>query len=161
MMRTTKTKSNKVEGTTTYICEAESTPKIRADVYAHTWGFILPCESGVIWEQQTAGVCCNHVEIEGVFIPLQMPYERETKKDLLYLLSKANYRFKATDETWKRIKAVMHFDFEPIKDLERKPWSQEGFMWIKLTKFESGWGHMPWVESLVGKELVLIYPNSD
>jgi len=57
----------------------------------------------------------------------------------------------------------MKFDFVQVRNPnpEKYPDTQEGFMWIKLTKFEWGWGHGKWVANLVGKTLVLIYPNSD
>lgn len=32
--------------------------------------FIVPCESGVIWSNQTGGVNCAHPSIEGVLLPL-------------------------------------------------------------------------------------------
>ena len=37
----------------------------------------------------------------------------------------------------------------------------EGWEWIKILKFNSGHGAGPEVKQLIGKELVLIYPNSD
>jgi hypothetical protein len=127
--------------------------KINADVYAHEWGFIIPCESGVVWEQQTDGVACNHVHIEGIFLPLLMPF------DLLQKMKKANYENKNTKNIWKKIKEEMHFDFDIID--ARYPPNQEGMLWIRLKRFESGWGHGKWVEGLVGREMVLIYPNCD
>src|SRR5256885_4547714 len=31
---------------------------------------ILPCESGIIFEQQTGGLSCTHHKVEGIFLPL-------------------------------------------------------------------------------------------
>uniref|UniRef100_A0A6M3X5Y6 Uncharacterized protein n=1 Tax=viral metagenome TaxID=1070528 RepID=A0A6M3X5Y6_9ZZZZ len=128
---------------------------ICATVYAHEWGFIIPYKSGIEYQQQTGGVCCHHVTIEGAFIPLNYP------GNLLDKLTEANYSGNDTKGIWKKIKEKMHFDFERIPAPEGQPYNQEGLVWIKLTKFESGWGHGDWVEKLVGMELCLIYPNSD
>ena len=139
--------------------------KIRVDVYAHDWGFLIPCKSGVVWEQQTSGIICDHVYVEGVFIPLCRPYEvgegHRKRSKLLDLLERANYHHKPTEKIWERIKKSMHFDFEVIQDSNLEPPNQEGFIWIKLKKFKSGWGHCKGVEELVGKKLVLIFPNCD
>ena len=137
--------------------------KIKVDVYAHDWGFLIPCESGVIWEQQTDGTLCHHVEIEGIFIPLQKPTTSYITYKIELLANLLSAYYKGDDEVilkaWDEIKKVMHFDFDIIWD--KSPRNQEGLLWIKLTKFESGHGHGKWVEDLVGKELVLIFPNSD
>lgn len=148
------------------------------------WGVIIPCESGVCFEIQTMGVCCHHVTIEGVFVSLNKPYcknkrhkhatneyqWKEDKTDLLAALQQANYHNNGTkkscelvDKLWREIKEVMHFDFEII-DIEtdsKEPMNQEGILWIKFTKFEDGWGHGEWVKKLIGKKLVLVYPNCD
>lgn len=143
----------------------------KTDVYQCNWGIILPCKSGVSWEIQCDGVCCHHVEIEGVFIPLGRPYlqynpfdnssfTRRDPQDLLGSLQQANYTYRKKDvkKIWKEIKKAMHFDFE---DVDGDPPSREGFKWIKFTKFEPGWGHCGWVEQLIGKTVVLVYPNCD
>jgi hypothetical protein len=145
--------------------------KLLLDVYAHNWGFLIPCESGIVFTQQTGGISCGQRELEGVFYPLQKPREIKIPTMnqpgkcktilLLPLLQKANYNYKKNGDIWKRIKETMHFDFEYIDAPKGMPESDEGFAWIKLTKFESGWGHMDWVEALVGKTMVLIYPNCD
>jgi len=142
--------------------------KLLAAVWAHDWGFLIPCKSGVIWRQQTGGIMCYQVFMEGVFIPLSKPYEYNPKKpnvnkNLLDALVKANYNGKPTANIWKKIKTSMHFDFEEVANPKEDeyPNTQEGFMWIKLTKFEHGWGHGEWVQDLIGKVMVLIYPNCD
>jgi len=145
-----------------------SNKKIIIDVYAHDWGFLIPCKSNIIYMQQTGGISCNQTSLEGAFYPLQKPREiRIVAKNkikiikLLPLLQKANYNYKKNGDIWQRIKDEMHFDFEYVDPPPNMPENQEGFQWIKLTKFESEWGHMNWVEDLIGKTMVLIYPNSD
>jgi len=137
------------------------------DVYAHDWGVLIPSQCGVVWEIQTEGVMCNHVHIEGVFIPLRFPKESQKKgeqmvwRNLLEELKNANYNFKGTQQIWSRIKNVMHFDFELIEAPKGQPESQEGVLWVKFSKFEGGWGHGAWVKQLMGKTVALIYPNCD
>ena len=142
--------------------------KIIHDVYPHTWGFILPCESPVVWEQQTNGVCCNHVYIEGVFLPLHKPilhtYNEDkswTSRDLLKELQRANYKGKPDGNIWDEINERMHFKYEEIDAPEGQPRNQEGIQWIILKEFESGWGHGSEIQDLIGMTLCLVYPNCD
>ena len=121
----------------------------------------MPCKSGFIWQQQTDGVLCNQIFIEGVFIPLNKP-RGDFSNDLLKDLQQANYNGRSsTKDIWKRIKEAIHFDFEEVDAPNDLPISQEGLIWIKLTKFESGWGHGDWVKAFIGKTMALIYPNCD
>ena len=52
--------------------------RILHSVCACDFGLLLPCKSGVTWEHQTDGVLCNHIFIEGVFLPLPTP---QVKRD--------------------------------------------------------------------------------
>lgn len=140
---------------------------LHVTTYPHNFGILIPCSSGVIWEQQTNGVMCSHVQIEGIFIPLQKPhdYNKQGEPDLLLQLQKANYNYKPIEvqKTWNKIKEAMHFDFEEIPNPypTSYPNTQEGMMWIRITKFESGWGMGNWVHQFKGMKVILIYPNSD
>lgn len=134
--------------------------KLAVATYSHNWGFLVPCASGFIWEQQTEGIMCNQIYIEGVFIPLREP-KGTFGNNLLKELQEANYDGRPTTKLWNRIKKAMHFDFEEIDAPEGMPPNQEGLQWIKLTKFESGWGHGDWVKAFIGKTMALIYPNCD
>jgi hypothetical protein len=131
---------------------------IHVDLYSHNWGILLPCPSGVIWEQQTEGVMCNHVYIEGIFFPLREP------NDLLAELRVANYDAKPTDEIWKKIKETMnqweHLQWEEVDnpDPKKYPNNQEGLQWIKITLWTK-WDNR--YSELIGQIVVLIYPNCD
>jgi hypothetical protein len=151
-----------------YLNTEEGRSKIYADVYPHKWGFLIPCDSGVIWEQQTDGVCCHHVLVEGVFIPLRKPYDyhfgepEKESEDLLALLTDANYNYKENGNIWKRIKKAMAFDFEELDCFDKEVQNQDGLKWIKLIKWDHGHGHGEIeTKSCIGKEMILIYPNSD
>ena len=139
--------------------------KFITTTFPHNWGVIIPCESGFVWQQQTDGVMCHQVYTEGVFIPLGWPYKWEqdwtVRRDLLEEISQMNYQYKDVSSLWKEVKERMHFDFEEVDAPEGQHRSIEGYQWIKFTKFEPGWGHGKWVKQLIGKVVVLIYPNSD
>ena len=140
--------------------------KILTNVYEHDWEFLMPSKSGVVWRQQTRGVLCNHVHIEGVFIPLRMPFEwdKKAKKgvNLLEILTTANYhhRERQAEKIWKKIKKEMGLDFRIISAPKGQPENQEGLSWIKITMMN----HDKWDESyrnLTDKTMALIYPNCD
>ena len=128
------------------------------DCYAHDWGLLVPCPSGFLWEQQTMGVACHHVAIEGVFIPLKEP------NDYLAKLRIANYEGKSTKIIWKKIKETMkqweNLDWQEVEnpDPSRFPDNQEGFQWIKIIDWSSSMGRG---KQLIGETVALIYPNCD
>jgi len=136
--------------------------------YEHNFGLVIPMKTDIFWEQQTNGVCCNHVQIEGVYLPLKEPrvYNQRTKRwrDLLDELTQANYRYnhEGVARLWEIIKKVMAEDFEYETALppQGQPSSEEGLQWIKITKNQSefNWNDFG---SLVGKTVALIYPNCD
>lgn len=137
-------------------------------VYAHDFGLVVPSKTGFLWEQQTDGVCCNHIQIEGIFIPLDKPrpYNEKTKihRDLLEELKDANYNYRHVEvaRIWKAIKKEMarYFEFEEAVAPEGQPHNEEGLQWIKITKnhFEYEWMDF---RSLVGKTVALYYSNCD
>jgi len=137
---------------------------IKANVYPHIWGVIIPCKSGVMWEQQTEGVSCCHVHIEGIYIPLKKPFlypKDKDPEDLLERLMEQNYNFYITDETWEDIKEAMNLEFIDIDAPMGMPPTQEGIRWIRIIKFGDDIGYIQDTKDLEGKEVVLIYPNCD
>ena len=135
--------------------------KFRTSTFAHNWGIVIPCESGYLWQQQTRGIMCTQIWIEGVFIPLNKPCTWGPDRDLLKELEAANYAGKPTEQLWEDIKETMKFDFEEIDTPEGQPRSVEGMEWIRITEFKPFWGHGEWVKQLIGMEVALIYPNCD
>lgn len=134
-----------------------------ATCYDIDWGFILPCESGVVFKQQTDGCCCHHVFLEGILIPLHPPTEfRDDRRiNILADLQDANYRGKPTRDIWARIKKQSHIRFDCIESPAEMPPNQEGFQWIRYHGHDDGYGQMFALEGWKNKPIVLIYPNSD
>lgn len=147
---------------------------LKCDVYSHNWGIIVPAKTGIWYEQQTCGVCCNHVKIQGSFIPLHTPhyFKIGNYKSMLEDLSEANYKGHNTDKVWKKIDEQMHWKYEIIEAPEGQPHNQEGILWVKFTNFSipkdkngkedpryDSWSEMG--EFLLGKTVCLIYPNCD
>ena len=134
-----------------------------ASCYDITWGFILPCRSGVIWEQQTDGCCCHHVYIEGILIPLRrvVDISKQPFEELVSQLSDLNYKGKSTKELWARIWSCSHIKVKPIDPPRGMPGNQEAFQWIKYLGHEEGYGSSMCLEGWKNTPIVLVYPNSD
>jgi len=45
--------------------------KIRLDNDEGFFGVVLLLPTGVVWEPQTGGICCNHPSAEGILVPLR------------------------------------------------------------------------------------------
>jgi hypothetical protein len=158
--------------------------KMYVDTYAHNFGILIPCKSGIVWEQQTEGVCCHHVCIEGIFIPLDKPFEikdngktydkyRCKRIELLDKLTQANYKYKDTTDIWARIRKSLDFEYDETEAPDGMPCNQEGLQWILLkprTKEEpkdieglmiDPYDPYDWIDRIANKPVVLIYPNCD
>lgn len=135
--------------------------RIELNTYDHNFGFVLPMKTNVFWEQQTNGVCCNHVQIEGVFIPL--PMDGDIGK-ILSKISGANYAFNDVEvnkgwvELHKYLKKYEQLEFEEVEAPQGQPKNQEGLVWVKITRWQSYIGHG---FGMVGKTVCLFYPNCD
>lgn len=57
--------------------------KVDCDGPEQPAGLILACPTGTIYTNQADGVCCQHPEVEGAFIPL--PYPGEVNDTLMAL----------------------------------------------------------------------------
>jgi hypothetical protein len=163
--------------------------KITMNLYAHNFGLLIPCESGVVWRQQADGVSCHQEDFEGIFLPLDKPikYTFSGKKGtpsfnykatkLLDKLTNANYEGRGTRKIWDDIFETMH-EFHGIK-LEDIDWEEimdemihkgypgpcEGYKYVRITELSELYdGRKSWandLSSLIGKPLILIYPNCD
>jgi hypothetical protein len=146
--------------------------------YDINWGFILPCHSKVIFEQQTDGCCCHHVFTEGILIPLNEPkiigskLGKNGKIKVRYLLSELadlngnpgkNYKKwkKSVSEKWEEILKKAHIDLEFTTPPEGMPGDQEGFRWVIYKGHQEGWGNAFNIDAWKNKPIVLVYPNSD
>ena len=132
--------------------------------YDHNFGIVIPMETGVLWEQQTRGVLCHHIYIEGVYLPLRKPIYHGT--NLLHELQRANYEYKTekAQNIWEQIKKWMSafegIEWKEVEAPEDMPPNQEGLQWIKITRWHSPiplWSY----PKLIGKVVALYYPNSD
>ena len=137
------------------------------NVYGHEFGLIIPCDSGYLWEQQTEGVCCHHICIEGVYIPLYTPTLWNEKKkcrvNLLDQLTEANYNGKPTTHIWDLIDKELPFKYKevaPPKMVIPYPPTQEGLTWIKMIGFDENHRGTIW-RQFKDKTVALIYPNCD
>lgn len=134
------------------------TGTITIHTYDFNFGIVVPCPTGFRWEQQTNGVMCTHIAIEGVFIPL--PYPRK----IIERLQTANYYGIDSEarKAWKSLKRWLkknlYFEFEEVDFVKGYPPNQEGLQWIKITRYDD---QIDERFKLVGKTVALYYPNSD
>jgi len=136
--------------------------------YAHPWGLLIPSKNSFHWEQQTDGVMCHHVTLEGVFVPLDEPseWDKEEKEriELLDELQHANYTYneEKVADIWKRIHEAVKrdFEFEEVDAPKGQPENAEGLQWVKITK---GSDEFDWknFKDLEGKVVCLVFPNCD
>jgi len=132
--------------------------EITIHTYDHNFGIVVPYPSGFKWEQQTQGVLCHHVEIEGVFIPLPYP------KKILDKIQTSNYYGLEIPlkEAWEDLKKFLrereYLEFEEVEAPKGFPPNQEGLQWIKIKKWKSIIDER---NKLEGKIVALYYPNSD
>jgi hypothetical protein len=118
---------------------------IVASTYASTWGLLIPGETGCIWEHQVDGVCCHHVYIEGVYIPLHdlayikkhkipnelSPFHKE-HRSFLYDIAEANLHGKDVSGLWDEIREKTGINFTFIENRDRPPHfpaNVEGLQW--------------------------------
>lgn len=150
--------------------------KIVQNVYAHNFGILIPKETGVVYTQQTAGVLCHQVHIEGSYVPLRRPTENgddikplykfeneyRTDGDMLKALRKANYNHNndKVKEIWEDIREKLSFSLEWVAPpKKRHPKNQEGIRWAKITGRPEEYPTLD--EKLVGETICLVYPNCD
>lgn len=132
---------------------------VNLDTYAHNWGILVPSQSGFVWTQQTQGVACNHIQVEGIYIPLREP------NDILPRLREVNYHGHVNTVIWKKIKETMKqwvgLEWTEIENPSplKYPSNQEGMQWIIITNWDnSAFGRG---KQLIGESVILIYPNCD
>ncbi|MFW5847090.1 MAG: hypothetical protein ACOCUU_02950 [Nanoarchaeota archaeon] len=125
--------------------------KVRTD--PHDFGLIIPMKTGVVWEHQCDGICCNQIQQEGIFIPLKKRYFiSETKDDYVFFSPGDNMPFDYEDITFKHINE---------KDIFRMI-MQEAYEWIIFKGWkdkEDKYGRS--LNKFIGKKMLLIYQNSD
>jgi len=143
---------------------------INASVSAHNFGVIVPGRTGVVFQQQTDGCSCHQVYQEGTFIPIRKPMSMgkwdDEKGEIVgtwYPLSEIQEEYYnhggrpgILKLLWKWVKKTTYLDFEFIETPEGCVRSCEAFEWIRFTKIRD---HMD--KNLLGRDLVLVYPNCD
>jgi len=131
---------------------------IRLHTFDHKFGIVVACPTGLFWENQTQGVLCHHVVIEGIFIPLPFPEE------ILQKLQEANYNYdkEKITEAWRELKEILAkvdgLVFEEVDAPEGFPENQEGLQWIKIIAWRNPADER---HKLEGEIVALYYPNCD
>lgn len=128
---------------------------VRTDPYG--FGLIVPAKTGIVFEHQCDGYLCSQIQQEGVFIPLSKRYFKSEVDEL------GNEAFYYEDKD-------LPFEFEEITFNEITDVSKqikalimhEAYEWIifKGWKDKSNYEAKQF-DNLIGKKMLLIYPNSD
>ncbi|MDO8622911.1 MAG: hypothetical protein Q7R52_01590 [archaeon] len=126
---------------------------IRTD--RHPFGMIIPQETNIIWEHQCDGYSCNQIQQEGVFIPLSekyFKYEINQLGDTEYYYNEEDFPFEFE---------VITFNDLNLKSL-MKMFMHEAYDWIIFRGWrdKEDYRAKEW-DKLIGKKVLLIYPNSD
>ena len=132
---------------------------VRTDPYG--FGIIVPMKTGVVWEHQCDGYACNQLQQEGIFLPLNERYfegylNDSGDKEYVYHEENLPFKFKVFEEDWSGLSE---------KEIGRKLWAmtmQEAWEWIIFLgwKDKTDFNAKEW-DNLIGKKVLLIYPNSD
>lgn len=133
------------------------------------WGLIVPSVSGVVFSNQTDGAACRHPELPGVYIPLSPDIYVDLPKPKKIPLGNGKHwtmkieRRHVVDYggeargTVLNIKQLVKDSKLPLKFIKKSA-SEEAWMWVKITGAGDNYTNL---KPFVGKEAVLVYPNSD
>lgn len=112
-------------------------------------GFIIPCESGVIYTNQTNGLMCSQSELKGVYFPLPVPDK----------FSGFSADFVPSDEIYSFLDMVFGLDIRygraTSKDYFKVETNEEA--WIKLKVIK-------WPDNIGGFDsdfVIMTWQNSD
>ena len=97
---------------------------VRADPYG--FGFIVPAESGIIWEHQCDGYCCNQIQEEGIFIPLKERYFSFQVNDL-------------GDKEYYYNEQKLPFTFELVQEKSNNLTEEQEIRKIRGIMFQEAW----------------------
>lgn len=131
--------------------------KVMVSTRDYGFGLIVPAKTGIVFEHQCDGYACNQIQQEGVFIPLSRRYFKSEITDLgneeFYYEGK-DLPFEFEEITFNEITDVS----EQIKALIM----HEAYEWIIFKGWKDKSNHEAKnFDNLIGKKMLLIYPNSD
>lgn len=140
-------------------------------VRSRDFGFVLPKKTGCLQVNQTKGVMCHDVYIEGIFLPLPNPTVREgfefdgveAEGDINLLaalksihrnslgtsIATAEFIHKLSESSnltdteiaWKVIQDYLGFKFEEVRSPDNQPDSCEGLKWVKVKDLKGSSGY--------------------
>lgn len=150
---------------------------IITSIFNWQFGIIIPEPTGVFFSPQTAGVCCHHPLLEGIFIPLSEPtIYNKNKKEWVSLLKKItelnysgrNFNRDEYQKAWDAVKKEMGWDWRELTQEEKSEqhlgFEEEGYMWVEITKVPHPHDDRQLGDDyrqLIGEWVLLIYPNCD
>lgn len=108
------------------------------------FGLIIPCNSGVVYSNQTGGTSTLYPEVEGVYVPLHDGMENQKDELRTYFVG-PKWRGHCDDgideETASYIDTVLQKTFvtRTLKvDREKMKGSHEAWVWVNIINTENG-----------------------
>jgi hypothetical protein len=134
------------------------------------FGIIIPMKTGIAWNVQCDGMECGQQYIEGLMIPM----EKHSYKTELDIIKYCNYHDDGSKfyvgmrkKCWEELQKELPFKYEEINDYQKKKiienieiYNTEAVQWIKIIGVNECYEKQFW-ESLIGKEVIMFYPNCD
>lgn len=149
---------------------AKPKDKLTIDLYGlETFFLIVEHPTGVLYRNQTGGVCCMHPTIEGFGIPLEVSFNKSKGvfrlEEHWFDGNKKSHFYSQTRITdyVKDVKGFLAEAFPDLHfDLKRSRTMQHGEAWIPvIIKTANHYPNSAAYETLVGKQAILTYKNSD
>lgn len=107
---------------------------------------ILPCESGILFEQQTGGLACSHHQIEGLFLPLPVQsHNLHMFMEALEVIHPGCYGHSLTfEEACKLDDAVIKRYNVPLEvNKEKRGESTEAWVHVRIMGKDDKWPYRP------------------
>jgi hypothetical protein len=104
------------------------------------------------------------MELEGIYLPISDVVPDSVRGALVGLLkglANANARGDDTGKIWRAIKGALPFEYREVDPRLSSLPNCEGVQWISILRMKDDFEEMFAFRYLVGKTIVLVYPNCD
>jgi hypothetical protein len=137
------------------------------DMYGDFVAVIVPEKTGVIWSNQTAGIACQHPEMEGYLIPLPWQFMQGAEKKGKDPIEDHGFGVRGDVYDPEKVQTFLDWSglavyFEPLTMDAAKAFGEPFHeAWVPAMVVRET-GDLPvHLEHLAGRAVVLTYNNSD
>lgn len=122
-------------------------------------GVIVPAPTGIVWTNQTGGMCCAHPELEGFLVPLAGEGPREPDP-FENVFPGMNPYDPVQVQQWLEFNGLEPL-FEPLRATDEAPDHAEAWIWVRIRCAPEHLFRSVALQNLCGRVAVLTYNNSD